>query len=98
MGGRLSLPARRDGRVRRYPTPGYQLPRGLGRYLTRRGWFERNTTLDPDKIICWEYPNFDEHILKSMDERFDCRYFSAWPLQLPLLDMNLVIKFIYRKS
>ena len=71
---------------------------GLGRYLTSRRWFKRNTTIDPDKIICWEHPNFAEHILRSMDQRFDRRYFSAWPLQLPLMDMNLVIKFIYRKS
>jgi len=71
---------------------------GFGRYLTSRRWFKKNTTIDPDKIICWEHPNFAELILRLMDEKFERQYFSAWPLQLPVLDINLVIKFIYRKS
>lgn len=71
---------------------------GLGRYLTSRRWLKQNSTIDPDKIICWEHPNFADLILKSLDERFDRQYFGAWPLQFPLIDINLIIKFIYRKS
>lgn len=71
---------------------------GLGRYLTSRRWLKRNSSVDPDKIICWEHPNFAQLIMKAMDQRFYRQYFGAWPLYFPLMDINLVIKFIYRKG
>lgn len=71
---------------------------GGGRFLTSRRWFKRNTTIDPDKIICWEHPNFADEILDELDRLFCRRRTSYWPLPfLPLLDMNLVIRFIYEK-
>lgn len=71
---------------------------GGGRFLTSRRWFKRNTTIDPDKIICWEHPNFADEILDDLGRLFFRRRTSYWPFPfMPLLDMNLVIRFIYEK-
>lgn len=69
---------------------------GTGRYLTSRRWLLRRTNIDPDKIICWEHPNFANEVLDSLDELFDCERLSWWPLGLPSIDLNLVISFEYR--
>lgn len=72
---------------------------GLGRFLTSRRWFRRNTTIDPDKIICWEHPNFADLIIDGLDGNFERVRVSRWPFAwLPLLDTNLIIKFIHAKS
>lgn len=71
---------------------------GGGRYLTSRRWMKRNTTIDPDKIICWEHPNFADEILAELNNRFLRLHTSYWPFPfLPLLDINLIIRFIYEK-
>ena len=80
------------------PTEG-GLAWGGGRLLTSRRWFKQNTTIDPDKIICWEHPNFADHILGELDQVFTRQAVDYWPLPwLPLLDPNLVIRLLYRKS
>ena len=72
---------------------------GCGRMLTSRRWFKKNTTIDPDKIICWEHPNFADQILGELDQVFKCETVQYWPLPwLPLLDPNLVIRLLYRKA
>jgi len=72
---------------------------GSGRMLTSRRWFKKNTTIDPDKIICWEHPNFADQILGELDQVFKREAVEHWPLGwLPLLDLNLVIRFLYLKS
>jgi len=72
---------------------------GMGRALTSRRWFKKNTTIDPDKIICWEHPNFADEILRVLDARMDRQRVSFWPLPwLPLLDLNLIIRFQYRRA
>ena len=78
------------------PTEG-GLAWGMGRYITSRRWLKKNTTIDPDKIICWEHPNFADEILNSMNFSLDCRKLDFWPFVLPLLDVNLLVKFIYQK-
>ena len=40
---------------------------GAGRMLTSRRWFKKNTTIVPDKIICWEHPNFADEIIAALD-------------------------------
>ena len=71
---------------------------GLGRMLTSRRWFKKNTNIDPDKIICWEHPNFADEIITDLDRNFDREILSLWPFPwLPMLDANLVIRFLYRK-
>jgi SAM-dependent methyltransferase len=71
---------------------------GLGRMGTSRRWFKRNTTIDPDKIICWEHPNFADHILGELGQVFTRQAIDYWPLPwLPLLDLNLIIRLCYRK-
>ncbi|HUG37114.1 MAG TPA: class I SAM-dependent methyltransferase [Candidatus Limnocylindrales bacterium] len=70
---------------------------GLGRFLTTRRWFKRNTRIDPDKLICWEHPNFADHILGTLDGQMHRHYLGFWPLGIPSVDLNLVIKFVYAK-
>lgn len=70
---------------------------GLGRYLTSRRWLKSHTSIDPDKIICWEHPNFADEILATLDRLFERKFVNYWPLRLPAIDLNLVIQFAYRK-
>jgi SAM-dependent methyltransferase len=71
---------------------------GTGRYLTTRRWFKKHTSIDPDKIICWEHPNFAGSILRELDRRLRQQHLSFWPLRLPALDFNLVARFVYQKA
>lgn len=71
---------------------------GAGRYCTSRRWFKKNTTIDPDKIICWEHPNFADEIVGALDSMFVRERLSFWPFKwMPLLDPNLIIQYAYRK-
>lgn len=72
---------------------------GLGRMLTSRRWFKKHTQIDPDKIICWEHPNFGDDIVQSLDHTFDRKQVEYWPLPwLPHPDINLLIRYVYQKS
>lgn len=71
---------------------------GLGRFLTTRRWFLKNTSINPDKIICWEHPNFAPHIVKEMSKVFSKVKISFWPFPIPWLDVNLTVRFIFRKN
>jgi len=72
---------------------------GGGRLLTSRRWFKKNTTVDPDKIICWEHPNFADQIVAELDQLFERQNLVHWPLSwVPLLDLNLILRFLYRKQ
>ena len=80
------------------PTEG-GLAWGCGRFLTSRQWLKKNTTIDPDKIICWEHPNFANEILEKLDLAFDREFIEFWPFHwLPHIDLNLIIRFVYRKK
>lgn len=80
------------------PTEG-GLAWGLGRLLTSRRWFKRHTSIDPDKIICWEHPNFGDQLVAEFDRHFSRRKLYFWPFSwVPMLDPNLVIRFIYVKQ
>lgn len=71
---------------------------GLGRLLTARRWF-RKTTINPDKIYCWEHPNFGDYVLAALEKIFSPTYVRYWPLPwLRNIDFNLVIRFIYQKE
>ena len=78
------------------PTEG-GLAWGLGRMFTSRRWFLKNTNIDPDKIICWEHPNYCDFIIHELDNYFKKVKIEWWPLLLPLVDTNLIIKFHYKK-
>jgi SAM-dependent methyltransferase len=72
---------------------------GLGRLLTTSRWLRKSHGLDLNKIICWEHPNFANDIIKSLDKNFTRISLQAWPLPfIPLIDVNLVIKFAYAKK
>jgi SAM-dependent methyltransferase len=70
---------------------------GLGRMLTSRRWLRKNTTIDPDKIICWEHPNFARDILLELDKCWIRRELDFWPCALPVIDLNLVARFVYER-
>lgn len=72
---------------------------GLGRYITSRQWFLKNTIINPDKIICWEHPNFASKILQMLDQHqhLERQRLAMWPLGGPIIDFNLIVKFLYRK-
>jgi SAM-dependent methyltransferase len=71
---------------------------GAGRLVTSRRWLRKHTTIDPDKIICWEHPNFGDQVISHLDARLARRHLRHWPLRwLPLLDANLIIRFVYEK-
>ena len=71
---------------------------GSGRMLTSRRWFRANTQIDTDKIICWEHPNFADHVINELDQVFSRKKVATWPFNVvPLLDANLIVKFLYEK-
>ncbi|MEM9357545.1 MAG: class I SAM-dependent methyltransferase [Pseudomonadota bacterium] len=70
---------------------------GLGRYLTSRRWLKKHTTINPDKLICWEHPNFGDDILNKLAQSFVVDRIGVWPLKVPLIDCNLVAKFQCRR-
>jgi ubiquinone/menaquinone biosynthesis C-methylase UbiE len=76
------------------PTEG-GLAWGGGRFLTSRRWLKTNTSIDPNKLICWEHPNFAEQILQELDRHFVRQTQRFWPFGLPFIDLNLVVQFIY---
>ncbi|MFA7351313.1 MAG: class I SAM-dependent methyltransferase [Methylotenera sp.] len=71
---------------------------GAGRMITSRRWFKKNTTIDPDKIICWEHPNFADEIISALDKQFQRQQLLWWPMRLPVLDINLIIQYCYTKN
>lgn len=70
---------------------------GLGRYFTSRRWFKAHTKINPDKIICWEHPNFADNVIAKLDQEFNRVSLSFWPGIVSHLDFNLVIRFVYQK-
>jgi len=71
---------------------------GLGRLLTTRRWLIKNSTIDPDKWVCWEHPNFADAIVASLDAFLERAHVSCFPFFfLPLIDPNLILRFLYRK-
>ncbi len=71
---------------------------GLGRLLTSRRWLKKNTDIDPDKIICWEHPNFADEILEALENIFRIQLLRYWPFPwVKLLDCNLVVSFCCEK-
>ena len=71
---------------------------GLGRYLTSRRWFKKNTNINPDKIICWEHPNFADFVISKLETFFERKYLNFSPFQIRSIDFNLIIKFLYVKE
>jgi len=71
---------------------------GAGRMATSRRWFKRHTSIDPDKIICWEHPNFADRVLERLDLAFTRVHVDWWPFNFaPHPDVNLVCRFVYQK-
>lgn len=71
---------------------------GMGRMLTSRRWLRKHTSIDPDRLICWEHPNFADLILNQLSARFERRSLSFWPFVVPSIDINLIASFVFRKQ
>jgi hypothetical protein len=73
---------------------------GLGRYLTTRRWFKNETDIDPDKIICWEHPNFASEVIEELERQLECVQIKYWPFgnQSIFKNFNLICSFVYRKE
>ncbi|MEM7255305.1 MAG: class I SAM-dependent methyltransferase [Pseudomonadota bacterium] len=67
---------------------------GLGRFLTTRRWLKRNTSINPDKLICWEHPHFSDHILTTLSKAFTFDRLNYWPFRLPIIDTALILSFV----
>ena len=79
------------------PTEG-GLAWGTGRLLTSRRWVKKNTEIDPDKIICWEHPNFADQVIDDLDNVLSRKRLEYWPFSMiALIDTNLIIRFVYQK-
>jgi SAM-dependent methyltransferase len=79
------------------PTEG-GLAWGLGRYLTTRRHLLRHTSINPDKKVCWDHPQFAETILALLEKRFLKEEIHFWPFGLPVIDANLIISFVMQKQ
>jgi SAM-dependent methyltransferase len=81
------------------PMEGY-IAWGLGRYLTTRRWFKNETDIDPDKIICWEHPNFASEVIEELERQLECVQIKYWPFgnQSIFKNFNLICSFVYRKE
>lgn len=71
---------------------------GGGRLLTSKRYIQNRSSINPDKIICWEHPNFADQILQSLACHFELVQLQFWPLRVPLIDINLICSFVYRKE
>ena len=71
----------------------------LGRFLTSRRWLHKNTNINYDKLICWEHPNFCDHIIMHLDRNFQRVKVKSWPISIvPHLDANLTFSFCYKHN
>lgn len=71
---------------------------GLGRFLTTRRHYRKNSYINFDKIICWEHPNFADHILANLMDVFPPEWIDLWPFGTRLIDINLTASFVCRKK
>jgi ubiquinone/menaquinone biosynthesis C-methylase UbiE len=71
---------------------------GGGRLITTRRYIQNNSEINPDKIICWEHPNYADHVLQALASFFSPIHHRFWPLRVPLVDINLICGFVYQKE
>jgi SAM-dependent methyltransferase len=71
---------------------------GGGRLITTRRYIRNNSRINPDKIICWEHPNYADRVLEALATFFSSVQVSFWPLRVPLVDINLICGFVYQKG
>jgi len=71
---------------------------GLGRFLTTRRYCKVNFDFNFDKVICWEHPNFVDHIKSVLGAHFKVVEKNYRPFAIPLMDINLVFSFVYENK
>jgi SAM-dependent methyltransferase len=69
---------------------------GGGRFITSRRYIKSNSSINPDKIICWEHPYYADHLLRTLADFFESVRIRFWPFRVPWIDFNLICNFIYR--
>lgn len=58
----------------------------------------KNSLINPDKIICWEHPQFVNNIKLTLDKNFLKIKNVFFPFYLKIGDINLIFSFIYKKK
>ncbi len=71
---------------------------GMGRFLTTRRYCKENFDFNFDKIICWEHPNFVDHIRSILGNNFVAIQEKFSPFIVPVMDINLVYSFVYENK
>ena len=69
---------------------------GGGRLITSRRYIKNNSGINPDKIICWEHPNYADRVLRTLADFFESVWILFWPLRVPWIDFNLICSFVYK--
>lgn len=65
--------------------------------MTSGRWFKKSIQVNPDKIICWEHPNFADQIITELDQFLQGQALVNWSLcWVPSLAQSLIIRFKYR--
>lgn len=70
---------------------------GLGRFLITRPEIIKRYQVKYDKLICWEHPNFADFIISRLYFYFEKEFLQLHPFPWLPLDLNFVVKFIFRK-
>lgn len=71
---------------------------GLGRFVTSRRYVKRTTSINFNKILCWENKGFADAILCELERVFPSVLTQFWPLGIPCIDTNLVVSFLCKND
>lgn len=71
---------------------------GGGRYFTTRRYVHQKYSINYDKIISWEHPNFADFIIEKLCEVFSKNLLKLHPFSFLPIDFNLMISFVFSKK
>jgi SAM-dependent methyltransferase len=72
---------------------------GLGRYVTTRRWIKKKYSLDYDKIIAWEHPNFVDEIRLALRDKMIEKEWIQIPFSgLRSYNLSLISRFRFTKK
>ncbi|MGI9301740.1 MAG: class I SAM-dependent methyltransferase [Gammaproteobacteria bacterium] len=70
---------------------------GVGRFLTTRRMAYGRLGIDYDKVICWEHVNYASDVLNFLTAHLEPVGVWFHPFRLPIIDINAIISFMYRR-
>ena len=72
---------------------------GLARYFGTRKWIRNKYSINYDKIIAWEHPNYVDFVQDTLDKHFSRDSWRSHPLPFAKSsNLNLISSFVYSKS